>query len=164
MPPLGYDPYRRSAAPDPYAHPEAYDGILSRRVFAYLIDVLIIAVIAAILWFVLGIATVLTFGLLAPLKAFVLVLLPFCYHILLIAGADAATIGMRLMDIEVRSFEDGRRPSLGQAAVQVVVFYGSVALTSTLILLWALFNQRQRTLHDYVAGTVVLRRGHAERA
>lgn len=158
-PPL---PFAHSAyvgvIPDPFAQPYAYEGLVGRRIVAYAIDVTIIAIAAAILWVVLGTATVLSFGLLAPVQAMVIVLLPFAYHILLIAGPHSATWGMRVMGIEVRSIVDGQRPTVLQAILQVVIFYASIALTSSLILLLAFFNPRRRTLHDYAAGTIVLRR------
>ena len=51
---------------------------------------------------------------------------------------------------------DGERPGYLQAALLTVVFYVSVAATSWLILLIALFNQRGCTLHDYLCGTLVV--------
>ncbi len=151
------------AIPDPMIEPQAYEGLVGRRVVAYGIDVVIIAIAAGILWLILGTATLLSFGLLAPLQAVAMVLLPFAYHIVLIAGPHSATWGMRFMDVEVRSITDGRRPTVLQAVLQVVIFYASIALTSSLILLLAFFNPRRRTLHDYAAGTIVLRRPVAGR-
>ncbi len=153
-------PYRTEprAAPDPFEAPHLYEGILTRRLLGYGIDVLILAALAVVVWLVTGALAILTLGLLAPLQALALALLPFAYHILLIGGRASATIGMRVMGVEVRRTVDGGRPDLIQAAINVVVFYGSIALTGALILLLALFNPRRRTLHDYLAGTVVLRR------
>ena len=51
---------------------------------------------------------------------------------------------------------DGGRPSYPLAAVQTIVFYTTVGLTSWLVLLVALFNARGRTLHDYLCGTLAL--------
>jgi uncharacterized RDD family membrane protein YckC len=44
-----------------------------------------------------------------------------------------------------------------------VLFYASVGATAGLILLLALFNRRRRTLHDILAGMLMLRRPSAAR-
>lgn len=158
IPPPGLDPFAAPGlVPDPVAEPEVYEGLLTRRVLAYLIDLIILTILGAILWLVTGAAALLTFGLLFPLQAALLALLPFAYHILLIASEGAATVGMRLLGLRVYSILDGGRPNLAQVAVNVVTFYGSLALTGSLVLLVALFNSRGRTLHDYLGGTIVLR-------
>jgi uncharacterized RDD family membrane protein YckC len=157
IPPPGLDPFGPQAIPEPLTTPEAYDGLVTRRILAYLIDLLILAMLALLVWLILGAAGLLTFGLLLPLQPLALALLPFAYHILLIAGEGSATLGMRLMGLRVYSIVDGGRPHLLQAALNVFIFYGSLALTGSLILLVALFNSRGRTLHDYLAGTIVLR-------
>lgn len=157
IPPFGYDSRNPPTVPDPAAVPEAYEGLLTRRILAYFVDLMILAMIGAVVWLITGVATLLTFGLLAPVQALVLTLVPFAYHALLISGPASATLGMRLMGLRVHSILDGNRPTFLQAAINVVVFYGSVAVTGSLILLLALFNAHGRTLHDYLAGTIVLR-------
>lgn len=146
---------------DSWAHPEYYQGVTLRRVLAYLVDVLIVAVLAVIMWIATGMLTVLSFGLLLPLQALAVALVPLAYHVLLIAGPGSATFGMRLFGLQVLSIAPdfdagGGRPSLFQAIIQVVAFYGSVAATGMLILVVSLFNARRRTLHDWLAGTVVV--------
>ena len=80
---------------------------------------------------------------------------PFAYHTLLIGGMDKATIGMKMMDIEVRRWIGGA-PDYYQAAAQTVLFYGSIALAAWLILVIAFFGNSRRCLHDYFSGTVVV--------
>lgn len=146
---------------DPWRHPLYYRGITFRRVFAYLIDAVIVMVTAGLVWVTSGIFTLLTFGLLWPLQALIVAMVPLLYHSLLIAGPASATLGMRAAGIRVMSIApgaeaDGGRPTLFQAMIQTVAFYGSLAVTGSLILLLALFNPRRRTLHDFLAGTVVV--------
>lgn len=114
------------------------------------------AVLGVAAWIVLGIAGILSFGLLAPLIPPALALIPIAYHGLLAGGPRSATLGMRLLDLEVRSF-DGSRPTLWQAALMAVLFYATIGLTGSLILLVVLFNGRRRALHDFLSGTVVVR-------
>lgn len=64
---------------------------------------------------------------------------------------------MRLFDVELRSVT-GERPGFFQALVQTALFYFTVGATCSLILLFALLNRHKRTLHDMLAGTVVVRR------
>jgi uncharacterized RDD family membrane protein YckC len=149
--------------PDPLVHPECYHGVALRRVLAYLVDVVIIAAIMAVAALVFAVAGILTFGLLTPLLLVVFAFIPLGYHTLLIGGPRSATIGMRMFGLEVRSLEFDHPDTL-QALVQSVIFYLSVALTSSLILIVALFNPRRRTLHDFIAGTVVVNRVAAEAA
>ncbi len=132
-----------------------FENVIFRRAVAYLVDIVILVIMGAIAIGVGSVIGVLSFGLLWPLIAALISILPFAYHTLTIGSPASATVGMRIFGIEVRTW-DGRRPGYIQAALQTVVFYGSIALTSMLILLVALFNKRNRTLHDFIAGTVVI--------
>jgi uncharacterized RDD family membrane protein YckC len=146
-----------SAAASPgLADPSLYDGVLIRRVFGYLFDLVALAVLAVVLWVTLGILGILSLGLLLPLQAVALSCLPVAYHTLFI-GATGATPGMWLTGLQVRSF-DGRAPDYLQAFIMTVVFYVSVSATAWLVLLVPLFNERRRTLHDFLSGTFVIRR------
>lgn len=144
-------------APDAFNDPVLYAGIRSRRSFAYLIDLVVIATIAAAIWFALVLVGVLSFGLLMPLVPLGVAIVPTLYHTLTVGGPHSATPGMRLFDVTVRSWT-GERPSLWQAFLMTVTFLVSVGLTGFLILLIALFNSRGRTLHELLSGTVVVRR------
>jgi uncharacterized RDD family membrane protein YckC len=148
--------YRDARMPDPAAFPEVYQGVLWRRIAAYLIDLLCIGLIAVGVWIVLAVLWLMSFGLLGPLLWFLFGLIPLAYHTLLLSGARSATFGMRVFDLELRSVS-GERPSFVQALIQTALFYVTVGMTCSLILLVALFNGRRRTLHDFLAGTVILR-------
>lgn len=144
-------------APDPISHFELYRGVAWKRAAAYLIDVVLIAVIMLFALLVFGFIGVLSFFTLSPLLAIIFALIPFCYHMLLLSGPRHATIGMRVFGLEMRSLTNGY-PDQVQAAVQTMLFYISVSITGFLILIWALFDARRRCLHDIVAGTYVVNR------
>ncbi len=144
------------APPDSLAEPDLYDGVLPRRAIAYVLDLTLILGLWIALSMVFGVAGILTFGALTPLGLVVLAVLPVGYHTFFI-GRDGATPGMRVFDLEVRSWT-GRRPDYTQAFLTTVLFYASVSLTAWLVLLVPLFTDRNRTLHDILAGTIVLRR------
>lgn len=142
---------------DPERQPELFIGITSKRVFAYLIDLVVIALLSGLIWVCMVVLGLLTLGLLFPLLPVLMALVPLAYHTLGIVGPAQATPGMRMMGVRVVSLADqGGGPSLAQALVQTVAFYGSISLTGSLILVVALFNPRRRTLHDWLAGTVVI--------
>ena len=132
--------------------PDLYDGMAWRRAAGYLIDALILFSLIAGLWMLV----ILSLGLLWPIKLVVTPLLPLAYHTYFV-GQAGATPGMRLMDVEIRSWT-GRRADVLQAFVMTAVFYATVLSTGFLVLVVALFNDRQRTLHDYLAGTLGVRR------
>lgn len=142
-------------APNPLTEPRLYEGVMLRRVVGYALDVVILSFIAIGVWAALGVVGILTFGLLLPLQALAMAILPLAYHTCFI-GLRGATPGMQLVDVQVRCF-DGTRPDLVNALVMTVLFYLSITVTTFLILIVSFFNERHRTMHDYFSGTVVVR-------
>lgn len=142
--------------PEPMARPDLYDGVVLRRSMAYLIDCAILFLIGLALIIALSIFGIITFGLgfhLFPLLS----IMPIAYSTVLIGGSDSATFGMRLMNVEVRSWS-GERPNMVQALVMTLLFYGTIAITWLFGLLVVFFNARRRTAHDFLAGTLLVRR------
>jgi uncharacterized RDD family membrane protein YckC len=143
---------------DPVANRERFEGVLPRRVVAFVIDVVIIAVpIASAALFVLifgfftfGIGWIL-FWLLYP-GAIIWALL---YYGLTLGSPSSATIGMRVMDLEMRTWY-GEPCYFVLGAVHAVVFYLSISALTPLVLLVCFFNARGRLLHDLLLGTVVI--------
>ena len=131
------------------------EGVLARRVFAWLVDVLLIGLLLGALLLLLLLFGVLTLGLGLPLLG-ALPLVPFCYHWLLVAGPASATPGQQALGLVVRRDDDLGRPTPVQAFVYTLVFYLTLAATG-LLLLVALFTVRHRTLHDLASGLVVVR-------
>ena len=149
-------PWRDGGMPDPAAYPEMFEGVLWRRAAAYLIDALCIAAIMLAVLVPFFLLSVLSFGVLAPGLWFLFGLVPLAYHTLLVGGPHAATFGMRALDIELRS-SNGARPGYLQALAQAALFYLTVGATASLVLLFALFNRRKRTLHDVLTGMLMVR-------
>lgn len=153
--------------PDPtglrFLDPALFEGLVIRRILAYLLDVLLIAVLGVVATALLGLVGILTLGLLTPVNVLLLALLPLAYHAGLMA-VYGATPGMSVCDLTVRSIERGTLPDPLQAVIMTVLFYLGVAATGWLILIVALFNRRRRTMHDFFAGTIVLRRSRLERS
>jgi uncharacterized RDD family membrane protein YckC len=135
---------------------EFVEGVMSRRVCAWLLDLLLIGVIFTVLWvilFMFGLLTLgLGFGAMALLPG-----VPFLYHFLSLLRPSSATPGQAIMGLTVRRDEDLGPPTGLQALIFTIVFYFTMA-TSGLLLLIALFTARHRTLHDLASDLVVVRR------
>ena len=130
-------------------------GVMIRRIFAWLLDVLLLGLIVAALWFVLLLFGLLTLGLGMPLLG-VLPFVPFCYHLFFVASPFSSTPGQQAFGLVVRRNDDLGPPSFFQAFIYTLVFYLTLATTG-LLLLVALFTVRHRTLHDLASGLVVVR-------
>ncbi|AUC09449.1 RDD family protein [Rhizobium pusense] len=141
------------AAPDDW---RAYSGVLSRRVFAFLIDyaiVLLLCIPAAVIVIFLGIITLgLGFILLPSLFIIVAVL----YFGMTLGGPSQATPGMRAMGIAMARM-DGRRIDFLLSTVHIVLFWVINSVLTPLILLAGLFTERSRLVHDFLLGTVIVR-------
>ncbi len=159
------DPASRDLAPvPPYVpagqivdDPAFFAGITGRRLFAYIVDLAILAGILIVYKIMLGLLTIVSFGLLTPLLVLIGAAIPIVYHTLTIGGPASATLGMRLLGLEVRVWNGGK-PGYLQALLHTAAFYVTTGFTGGLILLWALFNNRGRCLHDILCGTLVVRR------
>jgi uncharacterized RDD family membrane protein YckC len=150
---------------DPALNPELFEGVLSRRVIAFIIDVIVITVpviFAAIFILVFGLFTLglgwllfLIFGPAAMVWALV-------YCGMTLGSPASATLGMRAMDLEMRTWY-GAPAYFVLGAVHAALYWVSVTFLTPLILLVPFFNARHRTLHDIVLGTVVINNpGRAE--
>jgi len=132
-----------------------YSGTVSKRVIAFLLDLIILGIIFLMFFASASVIGVLSFGLLiGPLLALA-PLLPLAYHTWFLGGHRSATLGMQFMGVELRTW-DGHRPGYLQAALQTIAFYVSCTATSWLILVAVFFNDRKRTLHDIICGTQVI--------
>ncbi len=134
----------------------AYEGVLSRRIMAFIIDYMLVALMMVpfgILVFVFGIFTL---GLGWALFSFLFPAVALIYVWNTLGGPNQATVGMRMMDIRLERL-DGERIDGLVAVVHSVLFWAGNVLLTPLILLATLFLDRKRTVHDLLLGTVVTR-------
>ena len=143
---------------DPVSNPELFEGVLARRVVAFLIDFMVMAVpvvLAAMFIFAFGIVTLglgwALYWLLPPAS----VIWAIVYFGVTIGGPRSATIGMRVMDLEMRTWY-GAPAYFVLGAVHAIAFWFTVSFFTPFILLVAFFNARRRLLHDIILGTVVI--------
>jgi uncharacterized RDD family membrane protein YckC len=77
------------------------------------------------------------------------------YYGLTLGSPQSATIGMRVMNLEMRTWY-GAPCYFVLGAAHAVVFWVTVSLLTPFVLLVGLFNDRRRLLHDILLGTVVI--------
>lgn len=136
--------------------PALYDGVLLRRSCAAILDFGIAFVLSTVLTLATCTASVFTLGLLS-IPAFLVA--PIVIHALMagfmIGGQRAATWGMRAFGVRVAAL-GGQRLDHVQAFLMVAMYFASITIFFPVLLL-GLFLERNRLLHDLVAGTVVIR-------
>ena len=132
--------------------------MLARRIAAFIIDLIVIAVpliAAGIFIFVLGLVTFglgwALFWLLSPAS----VIWALFYYGLTLGSPASATLGMRVMEIEMRTWY-GAPAYFVLGAVHAVVYWISVSVLTPFVLLVGFFNPRKRLLHDMLVGTVLI--------
>ncbi len=143
---------------DPYLEPELFRGVLTRRVVAFIIDVIVLSVPV-----ILGVIFIAVFGLVTLGLGWALfwlvspasVIWALVYYGATLGGPHSATIGMRVMDLELRTWY-GAPGYFLLGAMHAVLFWISVSVLSPFVLLVGLFNGRRRLLHDFVLGTVII--------
>jgi uncharacterized RDD family membrane protein YckC len=143
---------------DPALNPELFAGVPARRVVAFAIDVAVILAPVALAFVCIILFGLVTFGfgwvllwLLYPGT----VIWALVYYGTTFASPASATIGMRLMGLEMRTWY-GAPCYFVLGAAHAVAFYISMSALSPLVLLVCFFNARQRLLHDILLGTVVI--------
>jgi uncharacterized RDD family membrane protein YckC len=150
----------RPHAYDPHDQPDLFRGVLTRRVIAFIIDLVVLAipiVLAVIFIAVFGLITLglgwLLFWLVSPMS----IVWALVYYGLTLGGPHSATIGMRTMDLELRTWY-GAPGYFVLGAAHALAFWATISFLTPLILIVGLLNSRRRLLHDILLGTVVINR------
>ena len=137
----------------------ATEGTLGRRVFGYLIDVVVIALLTGVLWLLVGLLGLITFGIGWLLFA----LIPFAaiaYNAVTISGPHQGTIGMRMAGVRVLDATTGGRVSFIAAAVHALLFYvalGAAALLWVADVAFGFLRPDRRLGRDLITNVVFVR-------
>lgn len=139
------------ALPDPDFDAEFYQGVPAKRLFAWVIDVVLVTLTT----FLLGVVTLSLLWWVWPL---VYLTVDFFYR----AGSLAtgsATLGMRLMSIELRGAHGGRL-STPEAVVHTLSYMVATAFVILQVISVAMmaFGARHQGLHDLVIGSAAINR------
>lgn len=166
---LGFQVELKPHAYDPAVTPELFEGVLARRVIAFLVDLIVLTLpvlFATLFILIFGVVTLrlgwLLFWLLWPAAVLWAVL----YYGFTLGGPRSATLGMRAAGVELRTWY-GAPAYFLLGAMHGVAFWIFASLFTPLILLICFFNSRRRLLHDITLGTIVINsdaRAAAERA
>lgn len=139
----------------------AVDGVLSRRAFAFVVDMIVIG--ALVLFFSLAILVLglLTFGLGWLLFGLLIPAVAILYNALTVGGSSQATIGMRMFGLVVARVNSPGRVDAITACVHALLFW----LATSTFLLWVLdvvigFAREDKRLgHDLLVDVIVIRSG-----
>ena len=155
---MTYQPPPRPSPPSGQilVDPSLTRGVLTPRFFAYLIDLCVIGLLMVVLWMIISVIGLLTFGL-GWLLYPVLGVTGVIYSAITVGGPRQSTIGMRLLGLKVISV-DGR-PDVITAGVHALFYY----VAAGTVLLWlidvitGLVRSDRRMLHDLLTGLTVVR-------
>lgn len=133
------------------------NGVLMSRLFAWLIDLVIIAawtVMLALIVLVLGIVTL---GLGWFLFALVVPASGILYSMVTVGGSKQSTIGMRMLGMKVVRTEGGRVDGI-TAGVHALFFYlaASTGLLWLADVVFGVIDSRGRMGHDLLTGLTVV--------
>ncbi|SMQ62735.1 Uncharacterized membrane protein YckC, RDD family [Devosia lucknowensis] len=154
---MTYDAPDRPSLPDPATAPELFEGLLTRRVMAYLIDLVLIGAIALVLGMAGIILGFLTFGLAWMALVFVVPAAIVIYYGMTLGSPKRATVGMQVMDIVLT-------PTRGQpldgwmAIFHAALFWLTFWISWPITILFALFTPRRQMIHDLIMGTLMVRK------
>jgi uncharacterized RDD family membrane protein YckC len=143
---------------DPWMQPELFRGVLTRRVIAFLIDLVVLSIPVVVVCMFIAVFGIVTLGLgwaLFWLVSPASVIWAIVYYGASLGGPHSATLGMRVMDLQMRTWT-GAPSYFVLGAAHAVLFWVSVSFFTPLVLLVGLFNGRRRLLHDMILGTVVI--------
>lgn len=147
----------RPALPDPETAPELFEGLLTRRVMAYFVDLAMMGAIALVLLTGGAILGLVTFGLAWVALPLVLPGSVVLYYALTLGSPRRATVGMQMMDIVLT-------PTRGQpldgwlAVAHALVFWATFWISWPIALLFPLFTPRRQMIHDFIVGGLMVRR------
>lgn len=140
---------------DPVVRPELFDEILGRRMLAFVVDAAIIFALTVAVYGVLFVGGLFTLGLTWLLFGVAFPAVALGYSAFTLSQPPSATIGMRLFELEMRTWYGAPMYAL-LGAFHTLLFYFTVSVLTPLVLLLPLLNERKRCLHDFLAGTVVI--------
>ena len=143
---------------DPWSQPELFRGVPTRRVFAFLIDLVVLSIPVILGYLFIAVFGLITLGLgwaLFWLAWPASVIWALVYYGSSLGGPHSATLGMRVMDLELRTWY-GAPGYFVLGAAHALLFWASVSFLTPPVVLVGLFNGRRRLLHDIVLGTVVI--------
>ncbi len=139
----------RTALPDPDSQSVFYDGIPTKRLFAWIVDVVLIFVMMLIL-------SIVTLSVAFWLWPFFWAVTSFLYRWITL-GSGSATLGMRLMNIELRG-PTGARLTSQEAMFHTGLYIGCfiVPIVQVLSIGSIALSPRKQSVPDHLLGTAAI--------
>jgi uncharacterized RDD family membrane protein YckC len=147
--------------PDPDTAPELFDNILTRRVLAYFVDVVIISFLGGMVLLTTLLVGLLTLGLGWLTLPIVLPLTVLAYYAVTLGSPSRATIGMRIFDI-ILTPTQGTPLDGWKVLIHPFVFWLTIWIFWPLLFI-GLFTARRQLVHDLLTSTMMVRRSPMER-
>lgn len=135
--------------PNPDTDPQFYEGVATRRFFAWVIDVVGV-------WLLAAAFIILTLGLGLFVVGLFVLAVDFTHRVIAISS-KSATFGMRVMRIELRA-RDGRRFDMSQAIGHTVLYYlaGLSVIAQVVSVIMMAGAPLGRGLHDLLFGSTMI--------
>lgn len=135
--------------PDPHSQSSFYENVPAKRLVAFVIDLVVVVVLAAIVVPFTFFTGIFFFPLLVTVINFI-------YRIITISNASA-TLGMRIMGIEFRT-SSGERFDLGMAFLHTALFtvWSSTGLPQLVSVVLMLTTARKQGLSDVIFGSAAI--------
>ncbi len=152
----------KTELPNPRSFPELFEGLLRRRIIAYIMDLTILVSLVSLIIVAGLIGGIVSFGLAIPALVFAIPLSIVAYYGATLGSSKRATLGMQMMDI-VLTPTRGMPLDGWRAFAHPLIFWLTCWILPPFSLLLALFTPRRQMLHDLITGVLMLRRSPMER-
>lgn len=147
----------RAALPDPETAPELFEGIIGRRMTAFVIDFAILLVLSGFFLSVGLVFGIVTLGLGLLALPFIVPVAILGYYAATLGSPARATLGMRAMDL-VLTPTRGTPLDGWKILVHPLIFWITCWIAWPVSLAIALFTPRREMVHDLLTGTLMVRR------
>ena len=143
--------FRSFALPDPETQSEFYADVPTKRLIAWVVDVVLIALVCVVILPFTAFTGIFFFP-------FLMAVVGFIYRVVTLASGSA-TWGMRLVSIEMRR-QTGDKFDFASALLHTIGFYVSVAMAplQLISIVLMLTSARAQGLTDHVMGSVAINR------
>jgi len=128
-----------------------YDKQLFRRVFAALIDFILVISISFLTFTIFFIINFFTFNLFKTVYLFVLPVIFICYYSLTLGSDKSSTIGMKLLDFQLK-LKTGGILGKRNALIHTLTFYMALplGLITLTYLIYPILNDKRNCMHDLI--------------
>jgi len=131
-----------------------FDKQLLRRIIAAIIDALIVIFTTLLIFIIISVINVFIFNLFKTSTYFIFPVIFSCYFGILLGGNKASTIGMNLMNFELR-VKNGDKFTKKKALIHTSLFYITlpIGVLSLTYFIYPLLNDKRSCMHDLIYKT-----------